>query len=474
MPSVNGEVVILGGGLAGLSAGVALTRAGRRVLVLEGSPGVGGLARTLSRGPFRFDLGGHRFFTRNEAVEAFLLDLMGDELVTVSRSSKILLGDRYIDYPLRPLNALWGLGLPVAVRILFEYACEQVKSRIRPPRLVSLEDWVVNRFGRTLYRIYFRDYSEKVWGIGCGQICKEWVEQRIQGLSLGAAIRKAFFRPRGKPLATLVDRFLYPSLGIGRIAERMREEITEHNVVLTDARIECLTHQGDRITSVSARHEGRSRAWEEADAFVSTIPIAPLVRMLNPAPPDDVLRAADRLRFRDLILVVVMVDRPRVTDQTWIYIPDRAFPFGRIHEPTNWSDRMAPEGQTLLVTEHFCFRSDPIWGRPDAELTEETVSHLERLGFIRRDEVLGSVVLRLPNAYPLFEVGYREHLGTIAAYLSRFENLHLAGRGGMFRYYNMDHAMASGLEAAEAILRALPPPTDIGASEELLLEGVPS
>jgi protoporphyrinogen oxidase len=471
---VNGEVIVLGGGLAGLSAGVILTRAGRRVLVLEGNPGVGGLARTMTHGPFRFDLGGHRFFTKDEAVEAFLLGLMGEELVTVSRSSKILLRHRYIDYPLRPLNAVRGLGFPVAARILFEYACEQVKSRIRPPRLVSLEDWVVNRFGRTLYRIYFRDYSEKVWGIGCGRICKEWMEQRIQGLSLGAAIRKAFFRPNGKPLATLTDRFLYPSLGIGRIAERMREEITERGAVLTDARIERLTHRGDRITSVSARHEGRPLVWEEADAFVSTIPIAPLVRMLDPAPPDDVLLAADQLRFRDLILVVVMVDRPRVTDQTWIYIPERTVPFGRIHEPTNWSDRMAPEGQTLLVTEHFCFRSDPIWSRPDAELTEETVSHLERLGYIRREEVLGSVVLRIPKAYPLFEVGYRAHLGTIAGYLSRFENLHLAGRGGMFRYYNMDHAMASGLEAAEAILRALPPPTDVETSEEWVLEEIPS
>ncbi|MBI5379920.1 MAG: FAD-dependent oxidoreductase [Nitrospirae bacterium] len=466
------DVLVLGGGLAGLSAGVALTRAGRRVLVLEGNPGVGGLARTLSHGPFRFDLGGHRFFTKDEAVETFLLDLMGDELVTVSRSSKILLRDRYIDYPLKPLNAVRGLGLPVAVRILFEYAQEQIKGWIRPPRLVSLEDWVVNRFGRTLYRIYFRDYSEKVWGIGCGRICKEWVEQRIQGLSLGAAIRKAFVKPRGKPIATLVNRFLYPSLGIGRIAERMREEIAECGAVLTDARIERLTRRGDRIASVSARHEGLSRVWE-AETFISTIPIAPLVRMLDPAPPDDVLRAADRLRFRDLILVVVMLDRPRVTDQTWIYIPERAVPFGRIHEPTNWSARMAPEGQTLLVTEHFCFRSDPIWGRSDAELTEETVSHLERLGFIRRKEVLGSVVLRIPKAYPLFEVGYRAHLGTIAAYLSRFENLRLAGRGGMFRYYNMDHAMASGLEAAEAILRSFPAPEE-AAPEDLVLEEIPS
>ncbi len=444
------DCLILGGGLAGLAGAYALTQAGRRVQLLEGASATGGLARTMTHDGFRFDLGGHRFLTDDVRVERLVHELLGDELVTVPRSSRIYLHGKWIAYPLQPLSALFGLGLRASAQILLGYAWASVARRLRPAPLVSLEDWVVAQFGRPLFNLYFRDYSEKVWGIGCRDISAEWMASRVQGLSLGAAIRRALLK-RGPALPTLTDRFLYPRLGIGRIAERLREEIEPSAEILTDTRIVRLHREGWRIEGVTAR-QGDKTVEFAADAFLSTIPLTQLIQSLHPPAPTEVRAAAAQLRFRDLVIVTVMLDRAQATDQTWLYFPGKDIPFGRLHEPTNWSPAMAPPGRTLLVTERFCFRGDATWNASDAELIETTVQHLEKLGFIRRHEVLEGVVLRIPSAYPLFEVGYQERSQVLSDYLQRFENLYIAGRGGMFRYYNTDHAMASGLDAAQAIL----------------------
>ena len=445
------STTILGGGLAGLSAGLVLTRAGRRVLVLEREPALGGLARTIVRGAFRFDLGGHRFFTRDKGIEAFLRELMGGELLSVPRKSQILLRGRYFDYPLRPLNALSGLGPWTTVRMLLDYAVEHARHRLRPPASVSLEDWVVSRFGRTMFEIYFKGYSEKIWGIPCERVCTEWVEQRIQGLSLGVAIRRALLGSAAD-LPTLAEAFLYPALGIGRIAERMREEIEPDGRVVTEARVERLEHDGGLVEGLAVVRGGRSCV-VEGDEFISTIPLTALVRMLHPAAPAGVLEAASRLRYRDLVIVAVMLDRERVTDQTWTYVPGADIPFSRIHEPTNWSAAMAPRGKTLLVTEHFCFSGDGTWRARDEDLARMTIDHLGRMGFVDRREVIDSAVVRVAKAYPVFEVGYREHYDRVCEYLGRFRNLDIVGRGGTFKYLNMDHAIAAGIEAAERLIR---------------------
>ena len=445
------DAVVLGAGLAGLAAGHALARAGRRVKVLERDPAVGGLARTVARGPFRFDLGGHRFFTEDPAIDRLVRDLLGPEWLTVNRRSQILLRDRYIDYPLSPLNALSGLGLPTALRIVLDHAVERVRRRFGSREVVSLEDWVVGQFGRTLFDIYFKEYSEKVWGIGCERISADWVAQRIQGLSMGAALRNAFFRRRGAAPRTLTDRFRYPARGIGRIAERLREEIARENQVLCGVEVRRIRHRDSRVEAVLVR-DGSGTSAVEGSAFVSTVPLPDLVRMLDPRPPGEVLGAAARLGFRDLVVVAVMLDRKRATDQSWMYFPERRIPFGRIHEPTNWSERMAPDGATLLVAEQFCFKGDETWRASDRDLADATVHHLHGLGLVSRGEVLDSAVLRVPQAYPLFEVGYWRHRRTVLRYLRRFRNLFPAGRGGTFAYQNMDHAMASGLEAADRIL----------------------
>lgn len=439
----------MGAGLAGLAAAHTLVEGGRAVTLVEGGEAVGGLARTIEWDGFRFDLGGHRFLSEDPSLAAWVRDLLGADCLSVARSSKILLKGRYFDYPLKPLNALFGFGAATSARILLDYARQRLRRPERPS--VSLEDWVVRQFGRSLFEIYFRDYSEKVWGIGCRQIDMKWVEQRIQGLSLGQAIGRALLPRRGRALPTLGARFLYPRLGIGQIAERLAGAVRLHHPIHTGARVVRVNHSPGRIDSIELA-QGKARRLLKGAQFVSTIPLPALVSALHPRPPAPVLAAASRLGSRDLVTVAVKVARPQVTAHTWIYAPEKAIPFGRIHEPPNWSRDMAPPGRSLLVAEYFCFRGDPVWDSGDEALARRTVSSLAALGLIEPREVLGCRVQRVADAYPLFEVGYSELCRTIEDYLAGFANLRIAGRGGMFRYYNMDHAMLAGRDAARGIL----------------------
>jgi len=445
------SIVIMGGGLAGLSAGSCLTDAGMSVSVYEANSAGGGLSRTISHGNFRFDLGGHRFITHKQRIERFVSDLLEGDALTVNRKSKIYMRNKSFDYPLKPSNAIFGLGIFTTLKAISDYGKERVRNFVSPPVNISLEDWVVSNFGRTMFNIYFKDYSEKVWGLGCDQISMEWVSQRIKGLSLGSAIRNAFFKFTGKGIDTLTDEFIYPSMGIGVISDKLRAGIEKKNPVLTNTSVRQVNHEDLHIRSIIA--ENCKDSYDiTGQEFISSIPLTRLVQMLNPAAPDDILDAASMLRYRDLVLVTIMLDRDRVSDLTWIYLPDKDIPLGRIHEPKNWSPSMAPEGKTHLVCEYFCFKGDSIWNADDEELTAMTVHHLVNLGFIKNEEVRDSCVVRVPKAYPVLEVGYRKHYERILSYLDNIKNLHIAGRNGMFRYYNMDYAMESGIEVAERLI----------------------
>lgn len=445
------DVVILGGGPSGLSAGHVLSRSGSNVLVIERQSRVGGLARTIQHHGFRFDLGGHRFITDSEQLEALVREVLGGELLVVERSSKILHDGKLYDYPLSVRNALSRLGLRTSIRLVADYLSEQIRKHFTKKPIVSLEDWVVRHFGRSMFELFFRQYSEKVWGVPCDRIAKEWVAKRIKGLSLGVAIRGAFSRTESRRLRTLANQFFYPPLGIGQICDNLQARIDRTGQVMTDTRVIGINHADDEIQGVMVQDAGGVHEYA-ASEFISSIPLTAVVQLLNPRPPAAVRQAAASLRFRDLVVVTVMLDRERVTDQTWMYIPDPAVPFGRIHEPKNWSTRMAPDGKTHLVVEYFCFKEDDVWKAADTVLAQRTIHELGRLGIIDPDEVIDSAVLKIANAYPLFEVDYIEKQKCIVEYLDRFPNLELVGRGGQFEYYNTDHAMESGIVAAEAII----------------------
>lgn len=450
----NNITIILGAGLAGLSAGFVLSNAGQKVVVLEGEPVVGGLAKTIVWGEFRFDLGGHRFFTNNLRVERFVRGLMGGELLEQMRKSKIYLHNKYFDYPIRFQNAILGLGFLSTLKMLSGYSLQGLRSLFKKASPISLEDWVVSRFGRPMFNLYFKEYSEKVWGIKCKKISAEWVAKRIKGLSLGVVIKDTLFRLNGNKIPTLTDKFLYPNLGIGRIAERLKETISNNGSnILMDTRVEQINHSDFRIEGIISRncqHAFMSKGYQ----YISSIPITALIKMLHPQAPDDVLEAASKLCWRDVVIVTIMIDSKQVTKETWMYFPEKKVPFGRLHEPTNWSKDMAPPGKTLIVAEYFCFKGEKIWETSNQGLTELTIQCLVGLGFIKKDEVIDSTVIRVANAYPLLEVGYREHYDKVWDYLARFRNLHIIGRGGAFVYHNIDDVIESGLLIAEKIIGA--------------------
>lgn len=460
---MRGEIAILGGGLAGLAAGHALARAGRTVAVFERDAQVGGLARTVEHRGQRFDLGGHRLLTDNARVRDLVREVVREPLLQVPRSSKILLRGRYVDYPLRPLGALSGFGPLASLRALGGYVAAQLAHRVRPRPLETLEDWVVRHYGRPLFETFFKPYSEKVWGLDCDQISADWVAQRIQGLTLGAALRRALLPPADAGPRTLTSEFLYPARGIGSIAEGLRAAIAARGgQVLAQSPVMRLVHRAGRIEYLEARL-GERRERCHAAEFVSSLPLPRLAQLLSPAAPRAVLAAAARLRYRDLLLVAVRLARERATDQTWIYVPGREYAFGRLHEPKNWSRQMGVAGESLLVAEHFCSRGDALWRSDDDTLVGRCADELASLGLIARAEALDGRVVRVPNAYPAFEVGYGRAAAAVTEYLAGFANLQPIGRTGAFRYFNMDHAIESGLDAADAIIarsaaprRALP------------------
>lgn len=447
------DVCVIGAGPAGLSAAFVLSENKVEAVVLEMSGQVGGISRTIERDGFRFDIGGHRFFTKDDEVDEFFQKILGDEAIWVDRSSKIFYRNKYFDYPLKPANALLGMGIGTSAKCLFDYGFIKVRNLFRKPKIVSLEDWVSNEFGRELFRLYFKDYTEKVWGIDCSQICAEWAAQRIKGLSLRVAVKDALFSNNDGKVATLIDKFMYPRLGIGRISERLADAVrADGNEVRMMTRAAAVNHENGRVVSVDVQSsEGDYRL--EVDNLCSSMPLTELVLAMRPEAPPEVIEAVGKLRYRDLVTVNLMVDKPRVTNDTWIYIHEPSIELGRIHEPRNWSPAMAPEGKSSIVAEYFCFQGDNIWEMDDQALIDLTIRDLDkRLGFLKKEEVTGAFVVRTPKAYPMYELGYEEPLKKVMDYVGSFANLQIVGRYGTYKYNNMDHSMKTGILAARNLL----------------------
>ena len=443
------ETVIIGAGPAGLTAAYELGKLGRRARVLEADDQVGGLARTLRYKDYRFDIGGHRFFSKVPLVNALWHEILGEDFILRPRLSRIHYQGHFFDYPLKPLNALLGLGPLEALLVCLSYA----KVRLTGPRPeTSFEDWVSNRFGERLYRIFFKTYTEKVWGIPCSEIAPEWATQRIKNLSLGEALRHAIFKGRdaNDVITSLIDQFHYPRLGPGMMWERCAELVAQAgNQIMCGVRVERIRCSRGRVECVYARTNGGELREFPVENLISSMPIRGLIDALDPPAPDDVRRAAARLRYRDYLTVVLMVRRAAVFPDNWIYIHSPDVKLGRIQNYKNWSPEMVPDaGRTSLGLEYFLWEHDPEWSWPDERLIARGVSDCTRIGIIDPAEVEDGTVVRVPKAYPVYDQNYREHLATVRSHLERFANLQLIGRNGQHRYNNQDHSMLAGVYAA--------------------------
>ena len=456
-PTPIGPVVILGGGPAGLTAAYTLGGRGIPSIVLEKDAVVGGLARTVEYKGYRFDIGGHRFFTKSRPVEDLWREILPpSDFPRRKRLSRIYYDGTFFPYPLRPWATLKGLGPFNSLLILASY----IRARLSPfPEEQTFEQWVCNRFGRRLYRLFFRTYTEKVWGIPCSEISADWAAQRIQGLSFWTALRATLggaSRSNGQgAIRTLVDEFDYPRRGPGMMWEKTAELAAGRGAdIRRGAVTEKIHWQGDRVDAVVAR-TGGSVQRIEGSHFVSTVPVRELVEMLDPPAPAAIRQAAARLRHRDFLTVALIIDRPELFPDNWIYIHDPSVRLGRIQNFKNWSPEMVPDARkTCLGLEYFCFENDDLWRLDDPALIALATEELVRLNLVRREEVEDGVVVRMPKAYPVYDATHRESLETVRAFTDRLENLHLVGRNGMHRYNNQDHSMLSAMLAVENILGA--------------------
>ncbi|MEQ9619997.1 MAG: FAD-dependent oxidoreductase [Deltaproteobacteria bacterium] len=452
----NEKVVIIGAGPAGLTAAYDLLKAGMTPVVLEKDDTVGGIARTVNYRGYRFDIGGHRFFTKVPQVQGMWEEVLGEDFLERKRLSRIYYNNRFFYYPFRISNAVFGLGLWNSILIVTSY----LKSQISPSLPEDTFDkWVSNRFGRRLYELFFKTYTEKVWGIPCSEISAEWAAQRIKGLSLLQALKNALLADKGKKkedvIKTLIDSFYYPRLGPGMMWEKVADRVTEDGgEVLLNADVRRILIENGEVHGVEVDENGVKRV-VKGSHFISSMPIRELVAKLDPPAPEEVSTAASQLSYRDFLTISVIVSKRVVFPDNWIYIHDPGVKLGRIQNFKNWSEDMVPEKEkTCLGLEYFCFEGDGLWSMSDRDLVNMGIEELEKVGLVKASEVVDGTVVRMPKAYPVYDSTYRESLRVIRAYLGGIDNLQLVGRNGMHKYNNQDHSMLTAMLAVRNILGA--------------------
>ena len=474
-PDPTAPCVVIGAGPAGLTAAYELaTRAGRKSIVLEADDDVGGLSRTCEYRGYRFDIGGHRFFTKVDYVQELWEEILGDEFLDRPRLSRIHYRGRLFDYPLKPLNALLGLGPVEAVRIGFSYLATMVFPH-RHER--NFEQWVSNRFGRRLYEIFFKTYTEKVWGIPCQEISAEWAAQRIKNLDLRAAVIHAFIgqrrRRKGEEITTLIERFQYPRHGPGQMWRRCAERLAEcGSAVRLGEEVVRIRHDSHRVLSVTTRHRDGTETEVSTPELVSSMPLRDAVLAMDPPPPPAVLEAARRLRYRDFLTVALIVDEPELFPDNWVYIHSSEVRVGRIQNYKNWSpDMVADPARTALGLEYFVQEGDDLWESADEDLVELARRECEALGLIPANRVRDGVVVRMKKAYPVYDDDYQAAVATMRGWLEGLENLRQVGRNGQHRYNNQDHSMMTGVLAARNLLGEDVDPWSVNVEQEYHEEG---
>lgn len=447
------NLIIVGGGPSGMAAALEAVKSGAKPTVIERLDRVGGLARTIEHGGCRFDIGPHRFFTLNAEVRQLFVDVCGEDIRSVPRLTRIFYKQKYFNYPLTPLNALFGMGILTSVQILLSYVAARLRRFFSNPPILSFEDWVTDRFGRRLYETFFKTYTEKVWGIPCTRIGADWAGQRIKGLSLIEAIKNAVFNSKKKVIKTLVDEFYYPRLGAGQLYEKMETMVMAGGgAVLKNRTVTRINRQGLRATSVEYRDQSGGQTVLDGDFFLSSAPLTELLTQLNPPPPDSVLEAARGLNYRNHIGVNLVIEGPSPFPDNWIYVHSPDVRMARISDYLNFSrDMTGSPNIHALTIEYFCFPGDDIWESTEEQLVERAVVELKRMG-IAYGRVVEGFAVRSEKAYPVIETGYEAKIEIIKEFLDGFENLLPIGRSGMFKYNNQDHAMATGLFAARTAL----------------------
>jgi protoporphyrinogen oxidase len=453
------KAVIIGAGPAGLTAAYELSKQGAPVVVLESDAKyVGGISRTVNYKDFRFDIGGHRFFSKAREVEDFWTEVAGTDMLDRPRSSRIYYRGKFYTYPLKPFEALSKLGLIESTLCMLSF----LQARLRPmPDPKTFEEWVTNQFGKRLFRIFFKTYTEKVWGMSCKEISADWAAQRIKGLSLGSAIKHALLpkrqpKDRTQVVKTLIDTFRYPRLGPGMMWEACTEKVRKMGgeVMMGRKVVSCRFDSANKLWTVTARGANDELEEYRAEHVISSMPIRELVAQIEPRLPEAALKAARSLRYRDFLTVGLIVhERGRFTDN-WIYIHDPSVQVGRVQNYKSWSPEMVPDPDYCSYgLEYFCFEGDGLWNTSDPELIELAKTEIQKVNLASSADVVDGCVIRQPKAYPVYDDVYQQHVSTIRKTIDEsYPTLHLVGRNGMHKYNNQDHAMMTAMLTAKNIL----------------------
>jgi protoporphyrinogen oxidase len=454
MPATSNavDVAIIGAGPAGLTAAYLLGKAGYTVTVIERDPTyVGGISRTVEHDGFRFDIGGHRFFSKSKEVVDLWNELLPDDFIERPRMSRIYYEGKFYSYPLRAFEALRNLGVIRSSLCMASY----LRARARPKRDVrSFEDWVVNQFGWKLYSIFFKTYTEKVWGMPCDTMSADWAAQRIKGLSLGKAVIDGLKRSLGlnrRPndgmaTKTLLESFRYPRLGPGMMWDAARDRVIGHgNRILMGHALKQLSQDAAGRWRVQATTPAGETTTITAGHVISSAPMRELASRLHPLPAT--LPSARSLRYRDFLTVALMVRAPDLFPDNWIYIHDSKVKVGRVQNFRSWSPEMVPDPAIACVgLEYFCFEGDGLWASSDADLVALATKEMAILGLLSPDQVVGGTVVRQEKAYPVYDDDYRDNVDALRRELeARYPTLHCVGRNGMHRYNNQDHAMMTAM-----------------------------
>ncbi len=462
------KVIIIGGGPAGLTAAYQLSKMGAKCEVLEKDLILGGISRTVEYKGYHFDIGGHRFFTKVAAVEKMWTEVLpAGDFLRCQRLSRIYYNQKFFFYPLKPMNALFGLGMVNSLLVMISYGWAQLFPQ-KPED--NFEAWVSNRFGKRLYQTFFKTYTEKVWGMPAHTIAADWAAQRIKGLSLLVAIKNALIKQsleKGSVVKTLIDEFDYPKRGPGMLWETVGELVKKDgNQVHLGSSVDGIRWAGNRIDGMDVSMQGRND-FLKGTHYISSMPIRELIQKMNPPAPQEVIDAANRLRYRDFLTVALIVNKKELFPDNWIYIHDSQVKVGRIQNFKNWSCYMVPDqNKTCLGLEYFCFEGDGLWSMSDKDLIELGKRELKLIGLAKEEDVEDGSIVRMPKAYPVYDAEYQEALLCIRKFLDGFQNLQVVGRNGMHRYNNQDHSMLTAMLAVENIQGATHDLWGVNAEQE--------
>jgi len=450
----NKKTIIIGAGPAGLATGWELVKYNQSAELFEGGYQIGGLCATFDYNGFKYDFGGHRFFTKQDEVQKIWEEIMGDSFLVRNRLSRIYYQKKFFDYPIKIGNALKQLGLIESALVGLSLISVRISRRLKHKEEVTFEDWIVSRFGRRLFNHFFKSYTEKLWGISVKELGADWAAQRMKDISLLQVLKSVIIKSKPGKIKSWINKFNYPKYGPGMLYSKMGEMIEDKGGKINlNQFVKRIVHNNSLIEKIVVIDKNGEEREISADNYVSSMPLNIMLRSLSPAPPKDILKLVDKMRFRALFDVCLIVNKKEIFPDNWIYVHEPDVHLLRVQNFKNWSPFMSPDdNKTNIGAEYVCWEGDELWSKSDEELVELAKKELSQVGLVDNNLVESGIVIRNKYAYPVYHLDYKEDLDKIFKYLSRFKNFQAIGRSGLYRYNNMDHSILTGLYAARNIM----------------------